>query len=355
MFQLKLKPVFSILFLSILITGCKGEEKPDVNDHDIPKRDVRIITPSNKAQYTVGEEVVVEIEVNHPDLISDLDLYLADTLVAQDLSLEDQTITINTTHGAVGNMSLYLLYKDGEGKEHRDNRTITFFSDIVPKAKSATIVNTYPHNPKSYTQGLEFYRGKMYEGTGQRGSSILAEVDWLSGNHIRKIDLDPSIFGEGITILNDTIYQITYQANKCLVYDMDLNLLTEFAYDGEGWGLCNDGNSLIMSNGSDRIVWRDPQTFQVTKEIQVFDDQTSVVQLNELELIDGNLFANVYTESYIVEVDTATGKVLSYVDCSAMVRQQGPGVDWFNGIATNNGKIYVTGKLWPNLYEVKFE
>lgn len=346
---------FGFFAVSLSITSCSGEPDPVV-DHDDPvKPDVQITSPANKDQFVVGDLIEVKIEVNHPDLVSDLQLYVADTLYADQLSLENQSISVDTKDANVGATNIYLLYKDGAGKEHRDNRLCTLFSDIQPQAKTAVLVNSYPHDPNSYTQGLEFYEGKLFEGTGRKGFSLLAEVHLESGQHVRSQPLDNSIFGEGITILNDTIYQISYLANTCFVYDMDFNKLTEFSYTGEGWGLCNDGRSIIMSNGTDRIVWRDPHTFQVEKELQIFDDQSNMTQINELELIDGNLFANIYTQDYIIEIDTSNGKVLSYIDCKSFVGQQPPSVDWFNGIAENDGRIYITGKLWPNLYEVKFE
>lgn len=336
------------------LPNCSGEVESDEDPVTITQ-DVQLVSPNNQDQFVVGETMTVEVQVNHPDLISDLILYIDDTIYTDNLLLESQTIEVNTALSRVGYINVYLEYKDGTGKNHRDNRSVTFFSDIIPKYRNGAVVKAYPHNPGSYTQGLEFYKGSLYEGTGQYGTSLLAEVDLNSGAHIRTSALDDAYFGEGITLLNDTIYQISYKAAKCFVYDMNFTKINEFSYSDEGWGLCNNGQQILMSNGSSEIVWRDPETFLITKKLQVFDDQSNVGQLNELELINGSLYANIYTDNRIVEIDTTTGKVLSYIDFSSLVNEQPVTADYFNGISSDNGKIYVTGKLWPNLYEVKFE
>jgi glutamine cyclotransferase len=219
-------------------------------------------------------------------------------------------------------------------------------------------MKSYPHEKSSYTQGLEFYKGKLYEGTGQKSQSILGEVDLNTGKILRKIDLATDYFGEGITILNDTIYQITWSEKTCFVYDLNFNIIKQFSYEGEGWGLCNDGTYLIMSNGSSEIVWRNRHTFEIVKRIYIFNDETEIDNLNELELINGKLYVNVYQEDRIIAVDPATGKVLEDIDCSGISKDgRTPGTDVLNGIAYNpeTGKTYITGKWWPKLYEVKFE
>jgi glutaminyl-peptide cyclotransferase len=344
------------IILGLFFVGCNGSDPTVVEDPNPTIKDVQLIAPSNQDQFVIGDPLLVKIEVNHPDLIDDLQLYVDDTIHTGKLVLKSQDITVDTKRGRVGYVPVFIEYSDGEGKLHRDNRTITFFSDIQPATHEVEVIVEYPHKAKSYTQGLEFYEGKLYEGTGQKGSSVLAEVDLKSGKHIRKVKLPNEIFGEGITILNDTVYQISYQAGKCFVYDVNtFEKLTEFSYVGEGWGMCNNGESILMSNGSSEIVWRNPRTFEVTKKLDVFDDQSNVPQLNELELIDGYLYANIYMDSRICKIDTATGKILSYYNLSPMVNAQGEGVDVLNGICQNKGKVYVTGKWWKNLYEISFE
>ncbi len=350
-----------VVAAAFVLVQCNGES-PEDDPIDRPINNVvpaQLTSPSNEGQYTIGDSVEVAIKINESEGISDLELIVNDTVYLGNLSVEDQTIWITTDSlTKVGWTKILLSYTDADGKKRSDYRKVVFFSNILPATLNATIVNTYPHIKGSYTQGLEFYEGKLFEGTGQYNRSVLAEVDLTTGTQIRKHDLDGSIFGEGITILNDTIYQITYRAQTCYMYDMSFNQIGQFNYDGEGWGLCNDGENLIMSNGDSEIVWRNPQTFAIVKSIEVFDDDQSVEQLNELELINGRLFSNIYRDTKIAEIDTATGKVLSYIYCQNLVTDASDvGNDVLNGIAHNpaTGKTYVTGKLWPKLYEVKFE
>ncbi len=351
--------VFLGAFTVFFFIRCSGEQPKNeinnkTNDNVVP---AQLITPKNDQQFVSGNRLEIEIKVNKPESVRELELFINDTLYQGNLKVENQTINVETKLAQVGKTKIFLSYKDEQGKLRGDNRQVIIFSDVIPENEKATIVNTYPHAKTSYTQGLEFYNGKFFEGTGQYNQSILTEVDLQSGTKLREHELDGAIFGEGITILNDTIYQLTYRAQICYRYDMDFNQIGTFNYDGEGWGLCNNGKQLIMSNGSDEVVWRNPRTFEIEKTINIFDHQTNVMQINELELIDGALYANLYTDNRIVKIDTATGKVLSYIDFSAIVNDANePGNDVLNGIAYNpdTEKIYATGKWWSKLYEISF-
>lgn len=346
------------LLIPLFLFGCSGEPADDTDEIKRPEPPLKIVSPKNEAQYTVGDLLEIDLSIPDKSKISDIEIYIDDTLYQKGLAEDLESISVETDKGRVGYVKIFVAYKDEKGEKHGDTRNIVFFSDIVPKQLTAVNMKTHPHDKNSYTQGLEFYKGKLFEATGQMGQSMLAEVDLNTGAILRKIDLEKRYFGEGITILNDTIYQLTWSERTCFVYDMNFNLIKEYAYDGEGWGLCNDGTYLIMSNGSSEIIWRNRNTFEIIKRIQVFSDQSETDSLNELELIDGNLFINVYTEDRIIEVDTATGKILSEIDCSGIVKDgRVPGADVLNGIAYNplTGKIYITGKWWPKLYEVKFE
>ena len=337
--------------IGFVLFSCSSEPEIEINEPLHPEPPVKIINLKNDEQFVIGDEIVFDLVVSDPTKVKDLELYKSA------LKKENQSFKIGTKKARVGFTKIAITYADEKGDRHGDTRTVVLFSDIVPKAKVAKIVGTYPHDKSSYTQGLEFYKGKLFEGTGQYGKSILAEVDLKSGKHLRKHVLDAQYFGEGITILNDTIYQISYTEHTCIVYNMNFEKIKEYSYSGEGWGLCNNGKSLIMSNGSNEIVWRNPRSFAIEKSIYVFNDQSDIGQLNELELINGRLFVNVYTDDRILEVDTTTGKVLSDIDCSEVVLDgRVPGADVLNGIAYNpvTRKIYITGKWWPKLYEVTF-
>ncbi len=240
-----------------------------------------------------------------------------------------------------------------------DARNIRVVSDFAPKPFKTTIKNSFPHNTESYTQGLEFNNGQLYESTGdpgQQGKSIVAKVALKTGEQSLKNGLDATYFGEGITILGDELFQLTWQNGKCFVYDKNtLQLKEEFTYTGQGWGLCNDGKNLIMSDGTERITIRDPKTFRVIRTIEVYDNVGSRPNLNELEWINGKIYANVYTTTTIIGIDPKTGAVVEEIDASELLVQGKNGGDVLNGIAYNSAtkQLFMTGKYWTKLFEVE--
>jgi len=349
-----------VLFSVLFFIGCKSE--PKTNDKPSTHKPIalKLIAPEHEAQYDIGDEINFNIQVLHPDEVIDLTLHVNDSIYQEDIKPESQTIKISTVRAKAGWTTLFLTYKDSNGNQKGATRNVFLFSDIVPEKQFANILQTFSHNEKSYTQGLEFYNGKLYEstGSGDYSQSFLAEVDLATGNIIKQANLENRYFGEGITILNDTIYQLTWRSHKCFMYNMDFEKIGEFNYEDEGWGLCNNGKSLIMTNGTSKIVWRNPRTFEIEKYIYAVNNMNDINQLNEIELINGNLFINVYTENFIIEVDTTNGKVINQINCSDLVKEGRVGrADVLNGIAQDpeTGKIYMTGKLWPSLFEVEFE
>ncbi len=353
---LHLTSLVTLILLTALL-GCNGE----LDNNNLERNAgpiAQIVSPHNSQTFNLGDSIKVVIKINRPHDISTLSLFVDDTLFALVEPNKDQTIMVPTsTNSKVGTKKIFIKYADGERNEYRDNRNIILLSDVIPETKKVEIVQIYPHAKTSYTQGLEFYKGALYEGTGQYNQSILAEIHLESGTRLREHSLPISIFGEGITIRNDSIFQITYHAEVCYIYDMNFNQIGEFSYDGEGWGLSHDSTHLIMTNGSSNVFWRDPQTFEIVKTLEVYDNESHVSYLNELELINGDLYANIYQDNKIAQIDTATGKVISYIDCYDLTLDAlEPGNDVLNGIAYNDitGKIYITGKWWSKLFEVKF-
>jgi len=269
--------------------------------------------------------------------------------------------SLDVSEFSVGTKSLILKSTDLDGEVFSDERLVRILSDVIPKDLNILISNKYPHKKESFTQGLEFYKGKLYEGTGDPGSTgttLVAEIDVNTGDHNQKMGLQAGYFGEGITILNDILYQITWKNGKCYQYDInaDLKLLGEYSYAGEGWGLCNDGTSLIMSDGTERIVFRNPTTFEIQRTIEVFNHQGPIGYLNELEYVDGKIYANVWTTSMIVSIDPKSGKVIEQIDATDFVNLARGKGEVLNGIAYNDltNQFFLTGKYWDRLYEVKF-
>ena len=224
------------------------------------------------------------------------------------------------------------------------------------------VIKKYPHNNASYTQGLTFYKGKLYESTGQQGKSKLMEIDLESGKAIREIKLADIYFGEGITFVGDKIYQVTYHANRGFVYDSKtFKKIKEFKYKyAEGWGMTNIGDTILLTTGSEKLYFIDSKSeeFHHFKEISVADDKGKAVYLNELENVKGKIYANVYTEDYIIIIDPKTGEIEGKIDFTGLLSKEDQGKiepDVLNGIAYNpeTNKLYVTGKNWSKLYEVE--
>ena len=230
----------------------------------------------------------------------------------------------------------------------------------APKLMSYSIINTFPHDTSSYTQGLLIYKGEMYEGTGNYGFSKMKKVDMKSGKALKEISLDPKIFGEGVTILNDTVYQLTWKEKKVFAYTLaDFKKVKEFNVDIEGWGLTNDGKNLIVSTGSSDLFYYEPSTFKLLKAQTVTESGSPSFNLNELEYIDGFVYANQYQFPYIFKIDPSTGQIVAKADLPTMwerIKKIDPDADVPNGIAydTATKKMYITGKWWPELYEVQF-
>lgn len=258
----------------------------------------------------------------------------------------------------LGTRNLVLRSTLNDGTTFIDNRLVRVLSDVSPEIWIAEIAKEYPHDQTSFTQGLEFNEGILFEGTGQKGQSFVAQVDLNSGSIKKKMGLDATYFGEGITVFGDKVYQLTWQEQKCFVYDKNtLQLEKDLSYNGEGWGLCNDGEYLIVSDGTERLVFRDPESFQVQRTIEVYDNRGPITKLNELEYIDGKIYANIWMTNSVAVIQPENGKVLAVIDATELVRKGKGQGDVLNGIAVNpaNGKLYMTGKNWPKLFEVKLK
>ncbi|MFH2048306.1 MAG: glutaminyl-peptide cyclotransferase [bacterium] len=242
------------------------------------------------------------------------------------------------------------------------NSTGTAKNDTV-KNYTYEIVNTYPHDPNAFTQGLIYYDNNFYEGTGLRGVSTLSYVDLETGTVLRQRNIGQAsvgnYFGEGITIFNNIIYQLTYTSHIGFKYNKDtFDSLDQFTYSTQGWGLTHDGIHLIMSDGTDSILFINPANFSVIKVIHVSDSTGPVVRLNELEYINNQIYANVWQTNRIAIISPSDGRVTGWIDLTALVDMVDslsvPYIDVLNGIAydKDNDRLFVTGKYWPNLFEI---
>ncbi len=230
----------------------------------------------------------------------------------------------------------------------------------MPEQVSYEVVASYPHDPKAFLQGLVFHDGGFYESTGQFGRSSLRRVELQSGKVLKKVDLADEYFGEGLAMVGDRLVQLTWQTHRGFVYERDtFRKIGEFTYQSEGWGLCYDGKNLIMSDGSDTLTYMDATTFEPVKKLRVTMNGRAMRNLNELEFIEGEIWANVWHEDLILRINPESGRVSSFLNLRGLHNpdvSEG-GEDVLNGIAYDAAqkRIFISGKLWPKIFEIKLK
>src|SRR3954471_11121782 len=257
----------------------------------------------------------------------------------------------------------FLLLAACNNNETNNNNEAENSANVVtpPPSLNYSIVASYPHDTSSYTQGLIWQNNKLYEGTGLEGQSRLMRVDLKNGKAEQSVSLDPTVFGEGITILNDKIYQLTWQSHKVYVYDAkSFKKIKEFTWDHEGWGLTNNGKELIISTGDSNLYFVDPETLKLLRIVGVTNNNGPQGNLNELEYVNGAVFANIYMTDYIIRIDPSNGHVTGTIDLNGLLEKSGKQVNKgegyvLNGIAYDSSRnsLYITGKKWPLLFEMK--
>ena len=239
------------------------------------------------------------------------------------------------------------------------NKKFDIYSNIEPEIMTYNVISEYTHDKNAYTQGLEFYKNQLYESTGLNGKSTLRKSDYKSGEILNIVNLDYEYFGEGLTVINDKIYQLTWKNNIGIIYDLDFNKIGTFDYgkSKEGWGLCNDGSFIYKSDGTNKIWVLDPETLQEIRFIEVLTNKSRIKNINELEYIDGKIYANTYqfNRDVVIVINPLNGVVEKVIDFSGIRDRvtQKVDLDVMNGIAYFDGKMFVTGKNWDKLFEVK--
>jgi len=227
-----------------------------------------------------------------------------------------------------------------------------------PRALAWDVVRSGPHDPTAFLQGLVWHDGGFFESTGLAGRSTLRRVEWPSGRVVRRVSLPPDVFGEGLARVGDHLFQLTWRSGRAFVYDLaTFRLVREFRYEGEGWGLAYDGRSLILSDGSSVLTFLDPARFTPTRRLPVTWNGRPVDRLNELEVVDGQVWANVWHTDLIVLIDPASGRVTSYLDLQGLrpVAARADAEAVLNGIAYDPAtrRLFVSGKLWPEMFEIR--
>ena len=354
---MKKHKLFGFIILAGVLAACNGCKKNETNSF-------RFNQSQLKSQYTANDVLKLQIDNAENKEIDSIVYFINDKKVGS--KRDNSAFEYQWNNQKLGYISIKaIVYTDGKAEETTSR--IEMVSNVAPKPLTFKIVNTYPHDIKAYTQGLEFYRDTLFEstgngqgnGTGIRGISSLRKTDYRTGKVYKQTDLENAIFGEGITVLNNKVYQLTYKEMTAFVYNADTfkrEKTFTYARKMEGWGLTNDGTNLYMSDGSEKIWLLNPETFKEIDYINIYMGANKVKNVNELEWVNGKIYGNVYQRDAIARIDPKTGAVEAVVnlkDLKSKVTQH-PDLDVLNGIAYNpkTKTFFVTGKNWDKMFEI---
>lgn len=319
------------------------------------KRLIEVLAPADNASFSCTGTVVFSVAHAAGQVAVDsVQLWVGSRLAATFTTLPASTeLTMN---GDPGRISIRAVAFSPVSKPQTVTLFVNLLSDIIPVTYRYRVVRSYPHDRRAYTQGLVYENGFFYEGTGQQGESSLRKVEPATGKVVSQVNLDGSLFGEGVALLGDRIYQLTWTSKVGFVYEKEsLKQINRIYYQTQGWGLTTSGDSLVMSDGTN-VIWFLDADFNVLSSVDVWDNKGLVDNLNELEMIDGELWANIWQTDRIARIDPATGKVLGYVELGNLLprEERTPETDVLNGIAWDpeGRRLFVTGKYWPRLYEI---
>ena len=333
---------FIITILSATVISCGNSNSQ--------KSNLSITTNAKNNVATLGE--TIKLSINNPKQIeiSGISYTLNGEPVDASLTLDNALLGIQTVKATVniGDASVVIETK------------ITILNNQSPKVYGYKIINEYPHDMTSYTQGLEFYNGLLYESTGQYGESKLRKVDYKTGEVLQNKAIGNEYFGEGLTVMDDKIYQLTWQENIGFVYDVHtFEKKSSFTYgkSKEGWGICNDGTNIYKSDGTENIWLLNTKTLVEDSKLQVYTNKGKIIGMNELEYVNGKIYANRYQKNGVAIINPKNGAIEGVIDFSPLhnLVTQHDGLDVLNGIAYNpeTKTLFVTGKRWDKLFEVE--
>ena len=328
-----------IFFFFLLILNCN----PD------PSSGFKIQIKSSDDKILIDDKIIINVISPDNKIIDSIEYYLNDRLVSNEVKLVDYKVGENNVAAKIFSNNEIISI----------NKKFDIYSNIEPEIMTYKVITEYKHDKNAYTQGLEFYNNQLYESTGLNGKSTLRKSDYISGEILNIVKLDYEYFGEGLTIINDKIYQLTWKNNIGFIYDLDFNKIGNFDYgkSKEGWGLCNDGSFIYKSDGTNKIWILDPETLEEIRFIEVLTNRSKIKNINELEYIDGKIYANTYqfNRDVVIVINPLNGVVEKVIDFSGIRDRvtQKPDLDVMNGIAYFDGKIFVTGKNWDKLFEVE--
>ncbi|WP_372642438.1 glutaminyl-peptide cyclotransferase [Ancylomarina sp.] len=329
-------------------------------------RSLKLKNPERAKVFAQGDTIEISIKQRkNSEAIDSLQLFI-DGKVNQTISSDPWTFSHIANEKTMGKHNFQIVAFHEDGKRGNISSYYNIKSNIAPKELTYRVVNTFPHDVKSYTQGLFYHEGYLYEGTGQHGESSLRKIDIIKGESVFDRKLEPNYFGEGITYYNGNIIQLTWRAQKAFVIDAEDFSQKDFfrppTANGEGWGITTMNNKLVISDGSNKLTLVDPNNYSKIGQIEVYDEKGEVDTLNELEYINGKIYANVWLTDTIVIINPTTGQVESSLNLEDILspaekRKLIEGDDVLNGIAYDsiNNRLFVTGKRWSKLLEIKID
>lgn len=348
-----MKPFLYIFIILLVFPGCNSK----TNRVRKPVTNIQI-TPSNRP-ISYGNEFIISIQSKIIDpQIENIDVFIGNKLINSS-SEESFTLKVESKDFLPGIHRIRTVAKNKAGKSGTHYRDVLIVSDIEPKNLTYKIIDSYPHNEKNFTQGFEFHNNLLYEGTGNYGETYIYAYNLEDQKIIKSKKIDKQYFGEGITILNDRLFQLTYRSGKGFVYDLDsFEKINEFNLPSkEGWGLTNNGEFLIMSDGTEKITFLNPVDFSVVKKISVTTPKGILININELEYVDGFIYANIWTSTTIAKIEAETGRVVAMINLYDLLNDLDfKQIDVLNGIAYHEDQdaFYLTGKYWPRMFKVLF-
>ncbi len=341
-----MKNSWSLLILiafGFLLLSCKKEIKLSISLPKKPQQNKDITLNINNLNKSSFDKIII---------------YADDKKIVETPYQSKLTFQLNQAF-KLGNHHLKIDFLQ-DGKSLKTiNKNIELYAGISPKILSYKLINTYPHDINAFTQGLEFYKDTLYEGTGLNGESSLRKTDYKTGKIIKQINLDRRYFGEGISILNNKVYQLTWQNGVGFIYDTNLNKTGEFFYKNskEGWGLCNDGKVLYKSDGTEKIWILDPETLEEKNYISTYTNKHKITRINEMEWVNGKIYTNVWQKNALAVINPQSGAVEAIINLSDLHNKVTPHkeLDVLNGIAYDQktGHLFVTGKKWDKMFEIE--
>ena len=337
-------------------TGTKSVSLSESGAEAVPEADAKLITvvaPAENSGFKLKDEI--EVVISEERSLDSIRIWFDGQMVSVLTKAPWQYKISSDLSGMTGRKALKVVAYRNKTKPQTITRFVIVYSDIVPKRNGYKVIKAYPHDVGAFTQGLVYDQGVLYEGTGQEARSSLRKTKLESGEVINQLNLESELFGEGIAIMGDRIFQLTWQSKVGFVYEKaSFRLISRVYYQTEGWGLTAMGNRLVMSDGTNILYIIEPETFRIISRIEVYDNKVKVDSLNELEYINGEIWANVWQKDIIARIDPETGKVLAYIDLKGICNETDTSVNVLNGIAYDSAgkRIFVTGKNWPKLYEI---